>query len=425
MIDIASISKVGFGTYRMQDNDPGHQAALQYALEQGCTLIDTSSNYQNGRSEKLVGKVLAASGNPPVFIISKAGYVQEDDMPRLQQWREEGKVKYLMEIGEQALYCLDVFFLQDQLQQSLQRLQRNYIDAYLLHNPEYYLRAGSAFGSYFDEIIKNAFAFLEEQVRRGVIRYYGVSSNSFALPASHAQYIALQRLLNIAQQVSTAHHFKILQFPFNLGEQGAVQTLYNGESVPELCRRHHITTFANRPLNIDYAGNALQIGLQPASFDGLDAAKDNQLWSTLKQILAERLKAMDAGSAPDDFEVVRFLQENWMGLGNTSAASRLFGGYFAPFLDALYEGDHRQNMPAEDYAVLSQWFEVMKKYAVQQQYHKTAQFIEDKVKEGKLNAADLHNLPLNVCNKYLDAGISHVLMGMRKKEYVDSMKALF
>src|SRR5829696_4706813 len=59
-----SVSLVGFGGYRTGRKSPDHRAALTAALAAGVNLIDTSSNYMLGDSERLVGQALAASGIP-------------------------------------------------------------------------------------------------------------------------------------------------------------------------------------------------------------------------------------------------------------------------------------------------------------------------------------------------------------------------
>jgi aryl-alcohol dehydrogenase-like predicted oxidoreductase len=50
--DSSSITpgRIGFGCYRVDDETPGHREALVAALDAGCTLIDTSTNYTDGRS---------------------------------------------------------------------------------------------------------------------------------------------------------------------------------------------------------------------------------------------------------------------------------------------------------------------------------------------------------------------------------------
>ena len=52
-------SKVGFGGYRIDDETPEHREALEKALLAGCNLIDTSTNYMDGGSERCVGAVLS------------------------------------------------------------------------------------------------------------------------------------------------------------------------------------------------------------------------------------------------------------------------------------------------------------------------------------------------------------------------------
>ena len=53
------VSRVGFGGYRVDDETIGHRQALELALDQGCNLIDTSTNYTDGGSERMIGAVLA------------------------------------------------------------------------------------------------------------------------------------------------------------------------------------------------------------------------------------------------------------------------------------------------------------------------------------------------------------------------------
>lgn len=58
-----AISRLGIGSYRLALGVPEHERILYKALERqrdprlNLNLIDTSSNYSNGRSEQLIGKV--------------------------------------------------------------------------------------------------------------------------------------------------------------------------------------------------------------------------------------------------------------------------------------------------------------------------------------------------------------------------------
>lgn len=73
-------SEIGFGAWAIGGSwgaqaDPDSLAALHHALDLGCNFIDTAAGYGDGRSEKLIARVLrdrAAGGKTaPVFVATK------------------------------------------------------------------------------------------------------------------------------------------------------------------------------------------------------------------------------------------------------------------------------------------------------------------------------------------------------------------
>lgn len=73
-------SEIGFGAWAIggswgEQQDSDSLAALNRALDLGCNFIDTAAGYGNGRSERLISKVLqsrqAAGTNRPVFVATK------------------------------------------------------------------------------------------------------------------------------------------------------------------------------------------------------------------------------------------------------------------------------------------------------------------------------------------------------------------
>ncbi|MFH1059595.1 MAG: aldo/keto reductase, partial [Pseudomonadota bacterium] len=52
------VSAAGFGGYRVDVEVAEHHEALENALKAGINLVDTSTNYTDGHSERLVGAVL-------------------------------------------------------------------------------------------------------------------------------------------------------------------------------------------------------------------------------------------------------------------------------------------------------------------------------------------------------------------------------
>src|SRR5262245_44794455 len=81
------VSPVGFGGYRVMDRNAEHRRALKLALESGCNLIDTSTNYTNGASERLIGEVLrelTGVKREEIVVVTKIGYVQGDNLTLAQ-----------------------------------------------------------------------------------------------------------------------------------------------------------------------------------------------------------------------------------------------------------------------------------------------------------------------------------------------------
>jgi aryl-alcohol dehydrogenase-like predicted oxidoreductase len=261
------VSRLGFGGYRVDEITAEHDAALKLAVRSGINLIDTSTNYTDGGSEKLVGRVLQelfAGGElqrEEIVVVSKAGYVQGQNLQLAQRREQQGRgfpeiVKYM----QNCWHCIHPDFLGDQLFRSLARLQIEQLDVLLLHNPEYFLsdalhRKDNDLVAVRDEYYRRmhaAFAFLEKQVAAGRIAYYGVSSNTFPCASTHPEFTSLERLWEIAESLLPQHHFRVIQFPANLLETGAMlekNQRGDAQSLLEFAREKKLATLANRPLN--------------------------------------------------------------------------------------------------------------------------------------------------------------------------------
>ena len=231
-----TVSGAGFGGYRVTTGIPEQKTALTKALRSGINLIDTSTNYADGGSEKLVGEVLSeltGSGElerGQVVLVSKVGYIQGGNLKAAQKRAKAGKAyPELVDYAEGLQHCIHPEFLADQLEGSLKRLGQDHIDVWLLHNPEYYLLWCKAHDMDRDEAvteyhrrIKEAFVFMESQVQAGRIGWYGISSNTFVEPAQAYAHTSLSRVWETAQSLSPDHHFGVAQFPCNLYESEAV-----------------------------------------------------------------------------------------------------------------------------------------------------------------------------------------------------------
>ena len=230
-----TVSAAGFGCYRVNAGVAAHANALEKALTGGINVIDTSANYTDGGSEKMVGEVLCdliESGRiarEQVVVVSKGGYLQGQNYAMNQQRKQEGNpFADVVEYADGLEHCIHPDFLDDQIGRSLDRLGLDALDGYLLHNPEYYL--GWAHKDGFDRDIAvqeyyrridGAFRHLEREVQRGRIRFYGISSNTFPASVDDPEFTSLTRVWATAADIGREHHFRVIQLPFNLLEPGA------------------------------------------------------------------------------------------------------------------------------------------------------------------------------------------------------------
>jgi aryl-alcohol dehydrogenase-like predicted oxidoreductase len=167
------------------------------------------------------------------------------------------KFPEVVEYGEGIWHCIHPEFLETQLRLSMQRLRRNTLDVYLLHNPEYFLEdqshKGAVDDSHREEFyrrVREAFAFLESKVAAGELGWYGISSNNFGYPESQPTATSIARCWQEAESVSPSHHFRVVQLPLNVFESGGALEINNGgKTALQYCSEKGIGVLANRPLN--------------------------------------------------------------------------------------------------------------------------------------------------------------------------------
>ena len=148
------LSEIGFGVWTVATNwwgqisDEGRASLLENALEEGINFFDTADTYGEGFGEEILAKVLGHR-RKDMIIATKFGYDFYD--------------KSIPRVGHQErVQKFDREFVTFACEQSLRRLQTDYIDLYQLHNPKM-----SALER--DEL----FETLEQLQFEGKIRYYG------------------------------------------------------------------------------------------------------------------------------------------------------------------------------------------------------------------------------------------------------------
>ena len=133
----AIVPAIGQGSWHLgQGRHPAalEEEALRTGISLGMTLIDTSGNYGNGRSEELISHVIAGQRDR-VFLVSK---VEANEVP-----------------GDRMARACEA---------SLRRLGTDYLDLYLLHSP--------VPNSQFFDVV----AGFEQLRAAGKIRAWGVSN---------------------------------------------------------------------------------------------------------------------------------------------------------------------------------------------------------------------------------------------------------
>jgi aryl-alcohol dehydrogenase-like predicted oxidoreductase len=424
MLDFDDLSKIGFGAYRVSAGSAEHQQALIYALRSGCNIIDTSANYMNGLSEALIGDITANNPDFDTFIITKAGYIQGNNIAVLEELNQQGAaVDELITFSDDCKYSIHPDFLRSQISLSCSRLRRNQIDAFLLHNPEHYFKQTSYIANpsdYYDRIRK-AFEFLEDMVSDGVIRYYGISSNTFPFSTNLPDTTDLNQVLAAAKSISRTHHFKIIQFPFNLFERDASQPHHGGVSLVKLARENGLITFCNRPLNANTKNGPVRIATYDGMIPELDQIEEQNTFAKCVDLIHRQLRRVGSTDDPMAFAVIQFLRDSRMEINCPELVTQIFQDRFYPFLNRLYEG-----APSSEeivtYKQLHHYAILHSKRAVRQRALELRQQMSD---EGLIDKADTRSMAVIACEQYLASEIDHVLVGMKNAEYVDDLKSLF
>ncbi len=141
------VSEIGFGAWQLCNDDSWGRMdeetayrLVQEALEGGINLFDTAPNYAHTKSEQILGHALRGY-REQVVVVSKFGHTPEGS----------------------KLFTVDWFW--KSLEASLKRLQTEYLDVFLLHNPPAEMYEGT------DPL----WVALEQARDQGMIRHYGAS----------------------------------------------------------------------------------------------------------------------------------------------------------------------------------------------------------------------------------------------------------
>lgn len=397
------ISPIGFGAYRIASGIEEHEMSLKKALYGGVNLVDTSSNYTDGMSEQLIGEVMMEISydipREKIVIVSKYGYIQGQNLKRQ---REGQKIPELVPFHHNCYHSIHPDFMRDQLKRSLERLQTHYIDIYLLHNPEYYLilsvRDREEREEHQKEMLRRigkSFEALEEEVKKGTIKAYGISSNSFGKSPDDLYFIPYQGLIEMAENAASKagndkHSFTTVEMPGNLleteGLKGCAKWAYeNGLNV-----------LINRPLNAIVGDDIIRLAQykKPEGYEEIFGKIHELVSSTGKE---------------KDIEFLEELHEDRHLIETPGHYDFIFNKEIAPFFKKLTHKSGEGNR-----ALAAQFLNV---YESEVKYHisvGTASLLKER---GIETTEPLQKFAI----KYLlkNPYVTCVLLGMKQQGYVD------
>jgi len=423
---------LGLGMYRMSSRSQKHAKALNQAISSGVIYIDTSVNYMGGESEKLLGQLKEGSGRDvysknDLKIISKVGYVQGDLLDEIRSLPDYNKMAHeVYEFSEHHAHSINAHFISYCLSQSLERMKRNKIHAYLLHNPEYLLEKISK--EHFFKLLCDALFQLQNEVDQGRIEFFGISSNLFPLADDRFNlHILNECVKNVEAKCGRKIAFKYVQMPFNLIENDALlsRPIYGGLNTFDKAHQDGYTVMSNRPLNAIANEKLLRLAFYDVKEDQI------KLWPTLLSEVLIELKerylkllsqeVIDTSNSFEELPMVDFLKNKIEYCETIDAVETFFFKDFFPFVAQLFGRDLTSQESQKYYQLFEVRVECAKR-ALNVRLEKVFQYY---VSKNILSIEKKENLPHSLLEMYLSQGVDIVLMGMRDPHYVDKMMNQF
>ena len=447
-----TVSVCGFGSYRIDENVKDHIEALKFALNSGINLIDTSSNYTDGGSEKLIGKVLNEEfknntiSRDEIIVVSKGGYLQGENLNNAKKKEEEGNpYKEVVKCSPDLWHCIQPDFLKDQISNSLKRLKLDKIDVYLLHNPEYFLTySGIPIEERrikeYNKRIKIAFEYLETEVEKGRISYYGISCNTFGEDEDKNNFTSLEKVFELANLITPENRFAVVQLPMNIFEKGAFKNLNQNNSAQSFLQfafENKFGILVNRPLNAIKDNKIIRL----ADFEIKENRNKKEVNDLIEQVDKKeteiKMEYVKDVELPDSerkslnecLSLAEILKNNMDKIQSVNQFSEIKGYYLIPRanyaiqnLIKINKEDEKLVSTLNDYAVnVNVLMDSVESLFAKEQNDKNKEIHNElnkylKKDQTKLSLSQKSILMINSLQE-----VSSTLVGMRKKEYVDDV----
>ncbi|ENX20889.1 NADP(H)-dependent aldo-keto reductase [Acinetobacter sp. CIP 102136] len=244
------LPEICLGTMTFGEQNTQEQAfqQLDYALDQGVYFWDTAEMYPvppkpetQGATERIIGNWIAArGGRDKLFLASKiAGPSQGGSHIR------DGKTRF---VADEISAAID---------QSLSRLQTDYIDLYQLHWPQRLtnffgkLGYGNAEAAEDRTVtdLEETLTALQDEIKKGRIRYIGLSNET---PWGTMKFLHLAEKLGLSKFVSVQNPYNLLNRTYEIG-------------MSEIAHYEGVGLLAYSPLAFGYLTGKFRHGARPAN----------------------------------------------------------------------------------------------------------------------------------------------------------------
>jgi aryl-alcohol dehydrogenase-like predicted oxidoreductase len=238
------ISKICLGTmtFGQQNTEADGHAQMDYAFEKGINFFDTAEMYSipahketYGSTERIIGTWLQKTGKrEEIFLASKI----VGPSPSYSYMREK------LDFSPKSIKVA--------LEQSLERLQTDYVDLYQLHWPE---RKMNMFGQRgfkvqedaWEDNIQSVLETLDGYIKQGKIKHIGISNES---PWGMMRYLEESKYHNLPRIKTIQNPYSLLNRLFETG-------------LSEMCLRENIGLLAYSPMAFGMLSGKYLQGIQP------------------------------------------------------------------------------------------------------------------------------------------------------------------
>ncbi|MBP6759938.1 MAG: aldo/keto reductase [Flavobacterium sp.] len=238
------ISKICLGTmtFGQQNTEADGHAQMDYAFEKGINFFDTAEMYSipahketYGSTERIIGTWLQKTGKrDEIFLASKI----VGPSPSYSYMREK------LDFSPNSIKVA--------LEQSLERLQTDYVDLYQLHWPE---RKMNMFGQRgfkvqedaWEDNIQSVLETLDGFIKQGKIKHIGISNES---PWGMMRYLEESKYHNLPRIKTIQNPYSLLNRLFETG-------------LSEMCLRENIGLLAYSPMAFGMLSGKYLQGMQP------------------------------------------------------------------------------------------------------------------------------------------------------------------